>query len=88
MVMLNAYKEGLMRTTIDIDDDVLAFARERAKTTAGTSIGKVISDLARAALQRTTTNQASRNGLPLMPVSATARPVTLDTVNQLRDDSI
>jgi len=80
------YKESLMRTTIDIDDDVLAFARERAKS--GTSIGKVISDLARAALQRTTTNQTSRNGLPLMPVSTTARPVTLDTVNQLRDDSL
>ncbi|WP_185658303.1 MULTISPECIES: CopG family transcriptional regulator [unclassified Burkholderia] len=75
-----------MRTTLDIDDDVLAFARERAKP--GTSIGKVISDLARAALQRPTTNQSSRNGLPLMPVSATSRPVTLDTVNQLRDDSL
>ncbi|WP_253191718.1 CopG family transcriptional regulator [Burkholderia cenocepacia] len=84
--MFDAYKEGKMRTTIDIDDDVLAFARESAKP--GTSIGKVISDLARAALQRTTTNQSSRNGLPLMPVSATARPVTLDTVNQLRDDSL
>ncbi|WAS58871.1 CopG family transcriptional regulator [Burkholderia ambifaria] len=75
-----------MRTTIDIDDDVLAFARERAKP--GTSIGKVISELARASLQRTTTNQASRNGLPLVPTSATARPVTLDVVNQLRDDSL
>ncbi|WP_204421569.1 CopG family transcriptional regulator [Burkholderia sp. MS455] len=75
-----------MRTTIDIDDDVLAFARERAKP--GTSIGKVISELARAALQRTTTNQTSRNGLPLMPSSATNRPVTLDVVNQLRDDSL
>ncbi|MGS0897484.1 CopG family transcriptional regulator [Burkholderia stagnalis] len=77
-----------MRTTIDIDDDVLAFARERAKAKAGTSIGKVISDLARTGLQRPTTNQTSRNGLPLMPVSATAKPVTLDAVNQLRDDSL
>lgn len=75
-----------MRTTIDIDDDVLAFARERARP--GTSIGKVISELARAALQRPTTNQTSRNGLPLMPVSSSAQPVTLDTVNQLRDDSL
>ncbi|WP_208456256.1 CopG family transcriptional regulator [Burkholderia latens] len=58
-----------MRITIDIDDDVLAFARVRANP--GTSIGKVISDLARAELQLTTTNQASRNGLPLMPVSST-----------------
>ena len=74
-----------MRTTLDIDDDVLAFARERAKP--GMSIGKVISDLARAALQRTT-NQSNRNGLPLIPVSGTARPVTPDIVNQLRDDSL
>ncbi|WP_431207929.1 CopG family transcriptional regulator [Burkholderia cepacia] len=75
-----------MRTTIDIDDDVLAFAREHEKP--GTSIGKGISDLARAALQHTATNRSSRNGLPLMPVSATARPVTLDTVNQLRDPAL
>ena len=40
-----------MRTTLDIDDDVLAAAKRRAsqeKTTAG----KVISDLARLALTR------------------------------------
>ncbi|WP_205817669.1 CopG family transcriptional regulator [Burkholderia sp. Ac-20345] len=74
-----------MRTTIDIDDDVLAFARERAKP--GTTIGKVISDLARAALQRTTTTQTSRNGLPILPTSGTARTVTLDLVNQLRDET-
>ncbi|MPV57772.1 CopG family transcriptional regulator [Burkholderia sp. HI2761] len=80
------WENHLMRTTIDIDDDVLAFARERARP--GTSIGKVISELARAALQRPTTNQTSRNGLPLMPVSSSAQPVTLDTVNQLRDDSL
>ncbi|WP_249204662.1 CopG family transcriptional regulator [Burkholderia cenocepacia] len=86
--MFDAHQENPMRTTIDIDDDVLAFARERAKPGSGTSIGKVISELARAALQRTTTNQTSRNGLPLMPTSATARSVTLDTVNQLRDDSL
>ncbi|MBA9834090.1 CopG family transcriptional regulator [Burkholderia sp. AU27893] len=85
-MMFDAHQESPMRTTIDIDDDILALARARAKP--GTSIGKVISELARAALQRTTTNQTSRNGLPLMPTSATARSVTLDTVNQLRDDSL
>ncbi|WP_156440202.1 CopG family transcriptional regulator [Burkholderia sp. MSMB1459WGS] len=75
-----------MRTTIDIDDDVLAFARERARP--GMSVGKVISKLARAALQRTTTEHTSRNGVPLIPVSSTTRPVTLDTVNRIRDDSL
>jgi hypothetical protein len=38
-----------MRTTLSIDDDVLAAARERARRT-GRPLGEVISDLARRAL--------------------------------------
>lgn len=40
-----------MRTTLDIDDDVLAAAKERAASQKMTT-GKVISDLAREALTR------------------------------------
>ncbi len=38
-----------MRTTLTIDDDVLAAAKERARVT-GRTAGEVISDLAREAL--------------------------------------
>jgi hypothetical protein len=56
-----------MRTTLDIDDDVLAAAKERAagqKTTAG----KVISDLARQALTRPAGGPLiERNGFLVLP---------------------
>ena len=38
-----------MRTTLDIDDDVLQAAKDRARH-QGTSAGRIISELARAAL--------------------------------------
>jgi len=56
-----------MRTTLDIDDDVLAAAKELAagqKTTAG----KVISDLARKALTEPSPKKMRyRNGFPVIP---------------------
>jgi hypothetical protein len=56
-----------MRTTLDIDDDVLTAAKERAagqKTTAG----KVISDLARQALTRPAEGPLiERNGFFVLP---------------------
>ncbi|MGN8138240.1 CopG family transcriptional regulator [Paraburkholderia sp. 22099] len=75
-----------MRTTIDIDDDVLALARARAERER-VSIGRVLSALARAALQPTGTSPAMRNGLPVLPNAHTARPVTSELVNQLRDEA-
>jgi hypothetical protein len=73
-----------MRTTIDIEEDVLLAAKEIARQ-RGVSIGKVLSDLTRQALSRqdlTTT----RSGLPLFPVQSGAGVVTLELVNQLRDE--
>ena len=54
-----------MRTTLDIDDDVLAVARASAAR-KHISIGRELSALARAALRSTTTGAAptTRNGLP------------------------
>jgi hypothetical protein len=56
-----------MRTTLDIDDDVLAAAKElavRQKTTAG----KVISDLARKALTQPSSKKVRyRHGFPVIP---------------------
>jgi hypothetical protein len=75
-----------MRTTLAIDDDVLAAARHLAERERR-SIGEVVSALARQGLTRA--NRAARpvrNGFPLLPTRQRGTPVTLELVNQLRDD--
>ena len=72
-----------MRTTVNIDEDVLLAAKQLARD-QGVSVGNVLSALARHALTRSVTT-ASRNGLPLFPVQPNAGVVTLALVNQLRD---
>ncbi|MBN2549081.1 MAG: antitoxin [Anaerolineales bacterium] len=74
-----------MRTTVDIEDDVLLAAKEIARQ-RGITIGKALSELARQALTRPI-SAANRNGLPLFPVQAEAGVVTLELVNQLRDEA-
>ncbi|MGC2529964.1 MAG: hypothetical protein WA639_19625 [Candidatus Acidiferrum sp.] len=74
-----------MRTTLSIDDDILAAAKELA-TTQRKSIGEVLSALAREALTPRKPSRRTRNGVPLLPVRPKAAPVTLELVNQLRDD--
>jgi hypothetical protein len=75
-----------MRTALDIDDDAMAVVRARAER-EHVSIGRVLSTLARAALQPAATTPTMRNGLPVLPNTRAARPVTLDLVNQLRDET-
>lgn len=77
--------EATMRTTLAIDDDVLAAARHLAERQSKT-VGEVISALARQSLHRTPRSTALRNGVPLLPRRKDAAPVTLDLVNQLRDE--
>ena len=74
-----------MRTTLSIDDDVLAVAKAFAQQKRA-SVGEVISDLARKALQRPTTT-AVRNGVPLLPLRDPRAVVTLEMVNALRDEA-
>jgi hypothetical protein len=77
--------EGNLRTTLDIDEDVLLAAREIARQ-RGVSMGQVLSDLARQALTRRTTG-GTRNGVPLFPIRPDSGVVTLELVNQLRDEA-
>jgi hypothetical protein len=74
-----------MRTTLDIDDDVLQAAKEIAENRS-TTTGKALSDLARKALEPRG-RAAVRNGVPLMPrrPKGTPRP-TMERVNRLRDE--
>jgi len=73
-----------MRTTLTIEDDVLAAAKELAAR-EGKSIGEVISSLARQAL-RPKTSGRKRNGVPLLPVRPGVNRVTPELVNRLRDE--
>lgn len=75
-----------MRTTLSIDDDVLAAAKNLAEREQK-SIGEVISALARQGLARQTPAAVhERNGIPLLPRKEAAQPVTMALVNQLRDE--
>jgi hypothetical protein len=73
-----------MRTTLDIDDDVLAAARSLAAQRR-LSIGKMVSELARQTLMHRP-KITTKNGIPLLPVKKEAQPVTMEMVNGLRDD--
>jgi len=73
-----------LRTTLAIDDDVLAAARHLAER-ENKSVGEVISALARQGLVRASRGgKTERNGIPLLRRGAT--PVTMELVNQLRDE--
>lgn len=74
-----------MRTTLDIDDEVLRAAKELAAQ-RGETAGKVLSELARQALRPANAEIEKRNGVPLLPSRVDARPVTLAAVNELRDE--
>ena len=77
-----------MRTTLDLDDDMLATAKELAEL-HGRTAGQVVSELMRQALTSTaasTSGATARNGMPLLPLrDVGAQRPTLALVNKLRD---
>jgi len=73
-----------MRTTLDIDDDVLQAAKELGVARRRTA-GEIISELARKGLQREEPVRV-RNGVPLLP-SRPGRIVTVEMVEQLLDEA-
>jgi Arc/MetJ family transcription regulator len=75
-----------MRTTLDIDDDVLQAAKELGAL-HGKTAGQVVSELARRALSPSATHRL-RNGVPVLPRRPAGSPrPTMRLVNQLRDDA-
>jgi len=75
-----------MRTTLDIDDDVLQAAKELAAL-RGMTAGQVVSELARRALSPSGTHRV-RNGVPLLSRRPARSPrPTMRLVNDLRDDA-
>ena len=77
----------IMRTTLDLDEDVLTAAKELAAA-RGTTAGKVLSELARQALTPPRASGRVRNGVPLLPRRAEGAPrPTMTLVNRFRDDA-
>jgi hypothetical protein len=72
-----------MRTTLDIDEDVLASVKELAAS-RGTTAGRVLSELARRALAPHGRSPRKRNGVPVLPKQRGTRLVTSEIVNRLR----
>ena len=79
-----------MRTTLDIDDDILAAVKERAKREHRTA-GEIISELARASLTRSahvpaTAEPAAVYGLS--PFGSRGAVVTNERIDKLREDDV
>jgi hypothetical protein len=74
-----------MRTTIDLDPEILSAARQIAADRS-ISLGKAISELARRGLE-TPVRTATRQGFPVFQVPRSARPLTLEDVRSDEDDA-
>ena len=80
-----------MRTTIDIEDDVLLAAKELARR-GGTTAGRVISSLVRQALTQPAAATASSAREPaavygFRPFPSRGSVVTNEQVDKLRDEA-
>jgi hypothetical protein len=73
-----------MRTTLDLDEDVLAAAKALASVQNRTA-GQVLSELARRGLAAGRTRMRVRNGVPLLP-STPGRIVTPQMVDDALDE--
>jgi len=73
-----------MRTTLDIEDDVLQAAKELARR-EGSTAGQVLSALARKGLTSNSSVPLKvRNGVPLLP--STGEIITFEHVRKLMDE--
>jgi len=73
-----------MRTTLNIDDDVLRAVKEIARL-RGNTTGAILSERARETLERERSGPAPevRNGVPLLPPRPGAGIVTPEAVRSL-----
>lgn len=75
-----------MRTTLDIEDDVLLAVKQLARK-RNQSAGAVVSTIVRNAL-RPRRKATVRDGVPLFPVQPKAGVASLELVNRLRDEAL
>ena len=74
-----------MRTTLDIEDDLLQAMREIADH-RGLTAGRVASELIRKALEPSEATPRVRNGVPVLPRRRQGPIMTMKLVNELRDE--
>ncbi len=74
-----------MRTTITIDDDLLAAAKSLAQAQS-VSVGTVISELARKGL-KSSVRTRRKSSFPIFSVPSTAHPITLHDVKKIEDEA-
>lgn len=74
-----------MRTTLNLDDDVLLAVQERARRERRT-IGDVVSELARQALSGRTPAPGEEELHGFRPLPARGRPVSNAAIDRLRED--
>ena len=72
-----------MRTTLDIDDDLVNVAKDLARQRHIT-MGQIVSELIRKAIAPAS-HAITRNGVPLFTPKPGARKPNLELVNRLRD---
>ena len=77
-----------MRTTLNLEPDVLAAARKIA-TARAVSLGKAVSDLIRRGLDAATAAgpKGSKRAFPVFPVERGAAPLTLEDVRRDEDEA-
>lgn len=73
-----------MRTTLEIDDSVIVAAKAIARD-EGVSLGNAISKLALRGLSAGP-SAVTTSGFPVFAAAPGAPPITLDVVNEHRDD--
>ena len=71
-----------MRTTIDLDEDILRVAKHLAQEREQ-SLGRVLSDLVRRGLQPAGADVARCGMIPILPQKSAAQPVTAQAVKDL-----
>ena len=75
----------IMRTTLDIDDELLLTVKQIAQERKQ-SAGTVVSSLLRDALQPKVFELDHRDGIPVLPRQGNRPEVTAALVNRLRDE--
>lgn len=78
-----------MRTTLNLDDDVLAAAKARAHR-EGRSVGDVVSELLRVAMTQPASDRAAAVGEPPLhygfkPFASRGQVITDEMIERLRD---
>ncbi|MDE0172415.1 MAG: hypothetical protein OYH76_11720 [Defluviicoccus sp.] len=74
-----------MRTTLNIDDEILDAARSIAAE-RNLSVGAVLSDLARRGLSPTSAVERKRGEFPVFQISEDSTVLTLDRVKRHEDE--